>query len=116
MLTRALGVLLVLGSLTAAAVAGPDKPIRSVKSLAGDWRGAGGASAAAIRIKADGTYEGTAANGAKTVGKITAAGGKASFKSTSSAGTVTWSQEGGQDVLTFVRADGRASVKLVRVK
>lgn len=111
-----LGVCLVVLSLAAVAHAGPDKPIANVKSLTGDWRAMGGASAAAIRIKPDGSYEGIAANGAKTVGKITTAGGKASFQSANSAGTVTWSQEGGKDTLLFVRGDGRASAKLERVK
>jgi hypothetical protein len=116
MLRYRLGVCLVVWSLAAVAFAGPDKPITNVKSLTGDWRAIGGASAAAIRIKPDGSYEGTAANGAKTTGKITTAGGKASFQSTTSAGVVTWSQEDGKDTLTFVRADGRGSAKLQRVK
>jgi hypothetical protein len=111
-----LGMCLLVCSLAAVAFAGPDKPIANVKSLTGDWRALGGASAAAIRIKADGSYEGIAANGTKTVGKITAVGGKASFQSANSAGTVTWSQEAGKDVLLFVRADGRGSAKLERVK
>ena len=87
-----------------------------MKSLTGDWRSIGGTSAAAIRIKPDGSYEGISANGTKTVGKITTAGGKASFQSANSAGSVTWSQEGGKDVLFFVRGDGRGSAKLERVK
>jgi len=111
-----LGVCLVVLSLAAVAYAGADRPIANVKSLTGDWRAMGGLSSAAIRIKPDGSYEGIAANGAKTVGKITAAGGKASFQSANSAGTVTWSQEGGKDMLLFVRADGRGSAKLERVK
>jgi hypothetical protein len=111
-----LGVCLVVLSLAAVAFAGPDKPIANVKSLTGDWRAMGGASAAAIRIKPDGSYEGTAANGVKTAGKIATAGGKTSFQSANSAGTVTWSQEGGKDVLLFVRGDGRGSAKLERVK
>jgi len=116
MLRFRLGVCLVVFSLAAVAFAGPDKPIANVKSLTGDWRAMSGASAAAIRIKPDGSYEGTAANGVKTAGKITAGGGKASFQSTTSAGTVTWSQEDGKDMLVFVRADGRGSAKLQRVK
>jgi hypothetical protein len=116
MLGFRLGVCLVVWSLAAVAFAGPDRPIANVKSLTGDWRAMGGASAAAIRIKPDGSYEGTAANGAKTVGKITSAGGKASFQSANSAGTVTWSREDGKDMLLFVRADGRGSAKLRRVK
>jgi hypothetical protein len=110
-----LGVCLVVLSLAAAAFAGPDRPITSLKSLAGEWRALGGASAAAIRIKPDGSYEGTAANGIRTVGKITLADGKASFQSASSAGSVTWIREGGMDVLLFARADGRGSAKLERV-
>ena len=111
-----LAVVLLVLSLAGVAFAGPDKPIASVKSLSGDWRAMGGASAAAIRIKPDGSYEGISANGTKTVGKITLAGGKASFQSANSAGSVTWSQEGGKDVLFFVRGDGRGSAKLERVK
>jgi hypothetical protein len=107
---------LIVLSLAAVAVAGPDKPIASVKSLTGDWRAMSGASAAAIHIMPDGSYEGIAANGTRTVGKITTAGGKASFQSANSAGTVTWSQEDGKDMLLFVRADGRGSAKLQRVK
>ena len=87
-----------------------------VKSLAGDWRAIAGTSAAAIRIKPDGSYEGVSGNGSRTAGKITVAGGKASFQSANSAGSVTWSQEGGKDVLLFMRADGRGSAKLERVK
>jgi hypothetical protein len=116
MLGFRLGVCLIVGSLAAVAFAGTDKPIGNLKSLTGDWRAMSGASAAAIRIKPDGSYEGTAANGTKTVGKITSAGGKASFQSANSAGTVTWSQEDGKDMLLFVRADGRGSAKLQRVK
>jgi len=111
-----LAVGLLVLSLATVAFAGPDKPIASVKSLTGDWRAIGGTSAAAIRIKPDGSYEGISANGTKTVGKITTAGGRASFQSASSAGSVTWSQEGGKDVLFFVRGDGRGSAKLERVK
>lgn len=107
---------MLVGGLVAVVAAGPDKPIAHVKTLAGEWRAAGGVSAASIRIKADGSYEGTSANGAKTTGQVTATGGKASFKSATAAGSVTLSQEGGKDVLTFVTADGRSSAKLQRVK
>jgi hypothetical protein len=107
--------LLVL-TLATVAFAAPDKPIAHVKSLTGDWRAIGGTSAAAIRIKPDGSYEGISANGTRTAGKITAAGGKASFQSANSAGSVTWSREAGKDVLFFVRGDGRGSAKLERVK
>ncbi|HKC08798.1 MAG TPA: hypothetical protein VKJ67_18145 [Methylomirabilota bacterium] len=110
-----LGVCLIILSLAAVAFAGSDRPITSVKSLAGEWRALGGASAAAIRIKPDGAYEGTAANGARTVGRITIVDGKASFQSANSAGRVTWIREGGNDVLLFVRGDGRGSAKLERV-
>ena len=105
-----------IGGLAAVALAGPDKPIASVKSLAGDWRAVGGASAAAIRITADGSYEGTAASGDKAPGKITVTAGKGTFKSTMSEGKVTLSEEGGKDVLTFARADGRGSARLQRVR
>ena len=92
--------------------AGSDKAIDNLKMLGGDWRG----GASAIHINEDGTYEGTAASGARTTGKVTLAGGKASFQSTTSAGTVTLSEENGNDVLTFVRSDGRGSATLQRVK
>lgn len=110
-----LGVCLIILSLAAVAFAASDRPITNAKSLAGEWRALGGASAAAIRIKPDGAYEGTAANGVRTVGRITIADGKASFQSANSAGRVTWIQEGGKDVLLFVRGDGRGSAKLERV-
>jgi hypothetical protein len=116
MMRLRLAVTLLVLSLATVAFAAPDKPIANVKSLTGDWRAIGGTSAAAIRIKPDGSYEGISANGTKTVGKITTAGGKTSFQSANSAGTVTLSQEGGRDVLFFVRADGRGSAKLERVK
>lgn len=116
-MTRSMATLvLALGALVVTAHAGPDRPITSVKTLAGEWRAIGGASAAAIRIKADGSYEGTAANGAKTTGKVTVASGKASFQSTTSMGTVTLSDEAGKDVLLFTRADGKGSARLQRVK
>lgn len=107
---------LLVWGLATVAFAAPDKPIGDVKSLTGDWRAIGGTSAAAIRIKPDGSYEGISANGTRTAGKITAVGGKASFQSASSSGSVTQSQEGGKDVLFFVRGDGRGSAKLERVK
>jgi hypothetical protein len=116
MVRMAVVVALGVGGFPAVVSAGPDKPIAQVKTLAGEWRAVGGASAASIRIKADGTYEGTSANGAKTTGRVTATGGKASFKSATAAGSVTLSQEGGKDTLTFVTADGRSSAKLQRVK
>lgn len=109
-------VALVVGGPVVVVSAGPDKPIAHVKALAGEWRAVGGASAAAIRIQPDGTYEGTSASGAKTTGRVTATAGKASFKSATAAGSVTLSQEGGKDMLTFVTADGRSSAKLQRVK
>jgi len=106
----------LVGGLAAVVSAAPDKPIAHVKTLAGEWRAVGDASAASIRIKTDGTYAGTSANGAKTTGRVTATGGKASFKSATAAGAVALSQEGGKDMLTFVTADGRSSAKLQRVK
>jgi hypothetical protein len=48
--------------------------------------------------------------------RVGTGGGKASFQSATSAGTVAWSQEDGKDMLLFVRADGRGSAKLQRVK
>ncbi|HSE02919.1 MAG TPA: hypothetical protein VLK35_02100 [Methylomirabilota bacterium] len=108
--------LLLMGSLVGIAFAGPEKPIPDVKSLAGAWRAVGGASAAAIRIKPDGSYEGTAASGAKTTGKIVVTAGKAAYLSTSSEGTATLSQEDGRDVLTFMLPDRRGSARLERVK
>jgi hypothetical protein len=116
MVRMAVVVALAVGGLAAVVSAGPDKPIPNVKTLAGEWRAAGDASKASIRIKGDGTYEGTSANGKKTTGQVTAIGGKASFKSATAAGSVTLSQEGGKDMLTFVSADGRSSAKLQRVK
>jgi hypothetical protein len=109
-------LLLLLGALVSPVLAGPDKPIADVKSLAGEWRAVGGTSPAAIRIKPDGSYEGVAASGAKTTGKVMVAAGKASYRSTSSEGTVTLSQEGGKDVLTFMRSDQRGSARLERVR
>ena len=109
----ALSVLLVT-------IAGPalaaDTPITDVKNLAGEWRAVGGASPAQIRIKPDGSYEGFAASGAKTIGKVAVVGGKGSYRSTSSEGTVTLSRDGGKDVLTFVRGDLKGMAKLERVK
>ena len=115
-IVRMMVAVAMVGGLAAVAIAGPDKPIASVKSLAGDWRAVSGASAAAIRITADGSYAGTAASGAKTTGKITVTAGKGTFKSTTSEGKVTLSEEGGKDVLTFARGDGRGSARLERVK
>jgi hypothetical protein len=113
----AMALLAVLvGSVVPAASAGPEKAIPHVKTLAGDWRAPAGASAAAIRIKEDGSYEGFSANGAKTTGKVTVTAGKASFKSATAAGSVTLSQEGGKDVITFMTADKKSSAKLERVK
>ncbi len=100
----------------AIASAGSDKAIDNVKTLAGDWRSVGGASPATIHINEDGTYEGTAATGVRTTGRVTVTGGKASYQSTTSAGTVTLSEENGNEVLTFVRSDGRGSANLQRVK
>jgi hypothetical protein len=114
---RAMVVLsLLLAGLAGPALAGPDRPITDVKSLAGDWRAVGGTSPAAIRIKPDGSYEGLAASGAKTTGKVAVGAGKGTYRSTRSEGTVTLSTEGGKDVLTFMRADRKGSARLERVK
>lgn len=113
---RLMLALSLLVTVAGPASAGPDTPITDVKSLAGDWRAVGGASPAAIRIKPDGSYEGLAASGAKTVGKVAVVAGKGSYRSTSSEGTVTLSRDGGKDVLTFVRADLKGTVRLERVK
>lgn len=109
-------MLLTTGLIGAALAAGTDKPIADVKSLAGEWRAVGGKSPAAIRIKPDGSYEGTATSGAKTTGKVVVTAGKASYRSSGSQGTVTLSQEGGKDVLTFTTADKRGSARLERAK
>jgi len=111
-----LALSLLLATVAGPASAGPDTPITDVKSLAGDWRAVGGASPAAIRIKPDGSYEGLAASGAKTIGKVAVVAGKGSYRSTSSEGTVTLSRDGGKDVLTFVRADLKGTARLERVK
>ncbi len=114
---RAMVVLsLLLAGLAGPALAGPDRPIADVKSLAGDWRAVGGTSPAAIRIKPDGSYEGLAASGAKTTGKVAVTAGKGTYWNSSSEGTVTLSTEGGKDVLTFMRADRKGSARLERVK
>lgn len=114
---RAMVVLsLLLAGLAGPALAGPDRPIADVKSLAGDWRAVGGTSPAAIRIKPDGSYEGLAASGARTAGKVAVTGGKGTYWNSSSEGTVTLSTEGGKDVLTFMRADRKGSARLERVK
>ena len=107
---------LLLAGLTGPALAGPDKPIADVKTLAGEWRAVGGTSPAAIRIKPDGSYEGVASSGVKTTGKVSVAAGKGSYRSTGSAGTVTLSREGGKDVLAFMSADLKGSARLERVK
>jgi hypothetical protein len=109
-------LLLLVAGLVGPVFAGPDRPVPDVKSLAGEWRAVGGTSPAAIRIKADGSYEGTAASGAKTTGKVMVSAGKASYRSTSSEGTVTLSREAGKDVLTFMRSDQRGSARLERVR
>lgn len=114
---RAMVVLsLLLAGLASPTLAGPDEPIANVKNLAGEWRAVGGTSAAVIRIRPDGSYEGLAASGAKTTGKVAVAAGKGTYRSTSSEGTVTLSTEGGKEVLTFMRADLKGSARLERVK
>lgn len=116
MLASMLALGLLLRTLAGSASAAPDTPITDVKSLAGEWRAVGGTSPAAIRIKPDGSYEGLAASGAKTTGKVAVVAGKASYRSTSSEGTVTLSRDGGKEVLTFTRADLKGSARLERVK
>jgi hypothetical protein len=115
MLRLAVVLLPVVCGLAAIAVAGSDKSIDNVKALAGDWSSLD-RSPAAIHLNEDGTYDGTAATGAKTTGKVSVVDGKASFQSTTSAGTVTLSEENGKEVLTFTRSDGRGSARLQRVK
>jgi hypothetical protein len=110
MVRATVSLFLVVCGLATIAFAGSDKTIDSVKSLAGDW-GSIDRSPARIQISEDGTYEGTAATGASTAGRITMTDGKASFQSTS-AGTVTLSEENGKAVLTFTRSDGRGSARL----
>ncbi len=98
--------------LATIAFAESEKPV-DVRTLAGDWRAVNGP--AAIHINEDGTYAGTAVNGARTIGKITVTAGEASYRSTTSLGTVSSSEEDGKDVLTF-RPIGGDSAKLQRVK
>jgi hypothetical protein len=107
--------LLAVCGLAAIAAAGSEKAIESAKTLAGDW-GSIDRSLAAIHIDEDGTYDGSAATGAKTEGRITVTDGKASFRSTTSEGTVTLSEENGKEVLTFTRSDGRGSARMQRAK
>lgn len=106
----------VLYVLASVVFAGAENPIDDVKALSGDWRSLGNVNPAAIHINEDGTYQGIAATGAKTTGRITVTGGKASYRSTTSEGTVTLSEEGGKDVLTFAPTSGRAAPKLERVR
>jgi hypothetical protein len=107
--------LVALFGLAAIVAAGAEKAVESVKTLAGDW-GSIDRSVAAIHINEDGTYDGTAATGAKTAGRIAVTDGKALFRSTTSEGTVTLSEENGKEVLTFTRSDGRGSARMQRVK
>ena len=107
---------LVLGVLASIAFAEAEKPIDNLKALAGDWRSMGNVNPAAIHINEDGTYHGIAATGANTTGRITVTHGKASYRSTTSEGTVALSEEGGKDVLTFAPNSGRGSAKLERVR
>ena len=116
-MTRATVVLLLLVvGLAGPAFAGPERPIADVKSLAGEWRAVGGTTPAAIRIQPDGSYEGVAASGAKTTGKVMVTAGKASYRSTGSEGTVALTREGGKDVLTFTASNQRGSARLERVR
>jgi len=98
------------------ATAGAEKFVGDVKSLAGDWRSAGLRSPALIHINEDGTYTGTAATGVRTTGKIAVTGDQMSYQSSTSTGTVTFSQEDGRDVLTFFPRTGQNAQRLERVK
>jgi hypothetical protein len=60
----------VLYVLASVAFAGAEKPIGDLKTLAGEWRSVGNVTPAAIHINEDGTYQGIAASGAKTTGRI----------------------------------------------
>ena len=114
---RRLAVVSLLGVCGLAAVAGAesDKIIESVKALAGNCVSID-RSVAAIHINEDGTYDGSAATGAKTAGRVTVTDGKASFRSTISEGAVPLSVENGKEVLTFTGSDGRGSARMQRVK
>jgi len=111
-------IFLVAGPTTHSLASGAaiEKPITDLKTLSGDWRSVGNASAAAISIREDGTYQGVAATGAQTSGRITVSGSKVSYQSNTSQGTVTFSEEGGKDVLTFTPASRGNPQKLERVK
>ena len=56
---------LPLVALCAFTFAEAEKPIDDLKTLVGDWRSVGNANPASIHINEDGTYQGTAASGAK---------------------------------------------------
>jgi hypothetical protein len=116
MLRLSSGPILVMYLFASVAFAEAEKPFDDLKSLAGDWQSVGNVTPAAIQIKEDGTYQGTAASGARTTGRITLTGGKASYRSATSEGTVTLSEEAGKDVLTFMPASGRGPAKLERVR
>jgi hypothetical protein len=100
--------------LPADAVAGGEKAIGDVKSLSGNWRSEGLRSPAQIHINEDGTYQGTASTGARTTGQITVTGGQATYQSSTSTGTVTLSEDGGTEVLTFLPSTGRTPQRLQR--
>jgi len=111
------GVLVVLLCVLVSVVfADAEKPIDDLKKLAGDWRSLGNVNRASIHINDDGTYQGIAATGAQTTGRIAVTKGKASYQSNTSEGTVTLSEESGKDVLTFVPSSGRSPAKLERVR
>jgi hypothetical protein len=110
-LSAAAVVLLSVFASVAFAGSGIDDP----KALAGDWRSMGNVNRASIHINEDGAYQGIAASGAQTTGRITVTGDTASYKSATSEGSVTLSKESGKDVLTFVPANGRPA-KLEKVK
>jgi hypothetical protein len=93
------------------------KPIDDVKALAGDWRSVNNVTPASIHISENGVYEGIAATGAKTSGRIIVTSDKATYLSTTSAGYVTLSQESGNDVLTFhPRNNPENAAKLERIR
>jgi len=111
-------ILLVAGPTTDSLASGAaiETPITDLKTLSGDWRSVGNVSPAAIHIKEDGTYQGVAATGSQTSGRIIVSGGRASYQSSTSQGTVIFSEEGGKDVLTFTPASRASAQKLERVK
>jgi hypothetical protein len=107
---------LLLCVLVSFVFADGEKSIDDLKMLAGDWRSVGIATPASIHINDDGTYQGIAATGARTIGQITLTKGTASYQSSTSVGAVTLSEESGKDVLTFVPSTTGRPQKLERVR